>query len=184
MCIIYREFRLEERKRYERNRSRRQSGKWVFQDLGYICCSSYGRPRSKGYYYVHYKKLIEKAGLPYIPFHNLRHTYATLLMKNNINQKAVAVAMGHAKSIITVDTYTDMQAIIEDCDVEIQEVIREIHPYDSMDAKMLKEMFQEEISIPREPQRAEEDSSGSKCYDYSDVKEMDDIHEWYLEEGQ
>ena len=32
--------------------------------------------------------------------------------------------------------------------------------------------------------RAEEDSSGSKCYDYSDVKEMDDIHEWYLEEGQ
>lgn len=175
---------LEERKRYERNRSRRQSGKWVFQDLGYICCSSYGRPRSKGYYYVHYKKLIEKAGLPYIPFHNLRHTYATLLMKNNINQKAVAVAMGHAKSIITVDTYTDMQAIIEDCDVEIQEVIREIHPYDSMDAKMLKEMFQEEISIPREPQRAEEDSSGSKCYDYSDVKEMDDIHEWYLEEGQ
>lgn len=105
-------------------------------------------------------------------------------MKNNINQKAVAVAMGHAKSIITVDTYTDMQAIIEDCDVEIQEVVREIHPYDSMDAKMLKEMFQEEIRIPREPQSVEEDSNGSKCYDYSDVKEMDDIHEWYLEEGQ
>ena len=61
--------------------------------------------------------------------------------------------MGHAKSIITVDTYTDMQAIIEDCDVEIQEVIREIHPYDSMDAKMLKEMFQGTAKSRRRQQR-------------------------------
>ncbi len=86
--------------------------------------------------------------------------------------------------MITVDTYADLQAIIEDCEEEIQEFIREVHPYDTMDEKMLKEMFQEEIRIPRELQSVEEDSSGSKGYDYSDVKEMDDIHEWYLEEGQ
>ena len=60
-------------------------------------------------------------------------------MKNNINQKAVAVSMGHAKSIITVDTYTDMQAIIED-----------VHPYDSADVQMLKEMFQEEVDFQEE----------------------------------
>lgn len=175
---------MEERKKYERNRSRRQSGKWVFQDLGYICCSSYGRPRSKGYIYVHYKELLEKAGLPYIPFHNLRHTYATLLMKNNINQKAVAVSMGHAKSIITVDTYTDMQAIIEDCEEEIQEFIKDVHPYDSADVQLLKEMFQEEVDLQEEKESMEKDNGGIKKYDYSDVEELDDIDEWYLGEGQ
>ena len=175
---------LEERKKYERNRSRRQSGKWVFQDLGYICCSSYGRPRSKSYIYVHYKELLEKAGLPYIPFHNLRHTYATLLMKNNINQKAVAVSMGHAKSIITVDIYTDMQAIIEDCEEEIQEFIKDVHPYDSADVQILKEMFQEEVDLQEEKESIEEENGGIKKYDYSDVEEMDDIDEWYLGEGQ
>lgn len=175
---------LEERKRYEKNRSRRQSGKWVFQDLDYICCSSYGRPRSKSYAYVHYKELLEKEGLPYIPFHNLRHTYATLLMKNNINQKAVAVSMGHAKSMITVDTYADMQAIIEDCEDEIQEFIRDVHPYDRTDEQMLKEMFQEEIDLQEENGNAEQDDVRVGYYDYSDVEEMDDINEWYLREGQ
>ena len=65
-------------------------------------------------------------GLPHIRFHDLRHTYATLLMKNDINQKAVAAALGHSKSIITVDTYTDIQAIIADCVQEIQSFIEAV----------------------------------------------------------
>ena len=93
----------EERKRYEKNRSRRQHGIWVFQDLDYICCSSYGRPRSISFIYKPYKELIEKIGLPYICPHDLRHTYTTLLMKNNINQRAIAASLGHTQ----FETYTD-----------------------------------------------------------------------------
>ena len=52
---------LEERKVYEKNR-RRRSG--TFQDLDYICCSTYGRPRSKDFHWRHYKKLLEDNGLP------------------------------------------------------------------------------------------------------------------------
>ncbi len=137
---------LEERKTYEKNRRRRQHGQWVFQDLDYICCSSYGRPRSRSYHFPHYKKLLQDTGLPYIRFHDLRHTYATLLMKNDINQKAVAAALGHAHSMITVDTYTDIQAIIADCAEEMQGFIAEVHPYDRVDAEMLESMFQETIA--------------------------------------
>lgn len=132
---------LEERKKYEKNRSRRQHGKWVFQDLDYICCSSYGRPRSKSYHFKHYKKLLADLGLPDIRFHDLRVTYATLLVKNNINQKAVAEVMGHANSIITVDVYTDKKVIIEDWVENIQSFIDEVHPYSDEDKKLLKEMF-------------------------------------------
>lgn len=138
---------LEERKKYERNRSRRQHGKWVFQDLDYICCSSYGRPRSKSYHFTYYKQLLKELGLPDIRFHDLRATYATLLIKNNINQKAVADVMGHANSIITVDVYTDKKVIVEDWLDNIQSFIDEVHPYSDEDIKLLKEMFGIDITL-------------------------------------
>lgn len=53
--------------------------------------------------YKPYKELIEKIGLPYICPHDLRHTYTTLLMKNNINQRAIAASLGHTQ----FETYTD-----------------------------------------------------------------------------
>ena len=138
---------LKERKQYEKNRSRRQHGRWVFQDLEYVCCSSYGRPRSITYIYAPYKELIKKADLPYIRFHDLRHTYTTLLMKNEINQKAIAVSLGHSKSIITFDVYTDKQALIEGGVEEIDAFIEEVHPYSEEDIRILKEKYGKEINL-------------------------------------
>ena len=49
---------LEQRKIYEHNKHRRKNDKTnPFQDLGYICCSSYGRPRSKSYKFPYFKKI-------------------------------------------------------------------------------------------------------------------------------
>lgn len=67
--------------------------------------------------------------LPDVRFHDLRATYATLLMKNDIKQKAVAKAMGHANSIITIDVYTDKKEIIKEGVEEIQMFIDEVHPF-------------------------------------------------------
>ena len=114
---------LEERKKYEKQRRRRSKS---FQDLGYICCSSYGRPRSKSYHFKHYKKLLKDNGLPDIRWHDLRATFCTLLLKNDFNPKAVSKLMGHAKEIITMDVYGDNQEIIEDCIPELSEFLDEV----------------------------------------------------------
>ena len=116
---------LEERKVYEKNR-RRRSG--TFQDLDYICCSTYGRPRSKDFHWRHYKKLLEDNGLPDIRWHDLRSTFCTILLKNNFNPKAVSQLMGHAKEIITIDVYGDTAEIIEDCLDDLQPFIDEVIP--------------------------------------------------------
>ena len=116
---------LEERKVYEKNR-RRRSG--TFQDLDYICCSTYGRPRSKDFHWKHYKKLLEDNGLPDIRWHDLRSTFCTILLKNNFNPKAVSQLMGHAKEIITIDVYGDTAEIIEDCLDDLQPFIDEVIP--------------------------------------------------------
>lgn len=87
---------LEERKLYEKRKNRR---KREFQDLDYICCSSYGRPRSKSFHWKHYKKLLSENGLPDIRWHDLRSTFCTLLLKNDFNPKAVSKLWGMPKRL-------------------------------------------------------------------------------------
>ena len=116
---------LEQRRIYEKNRRRR---KREFRDLDYICCSTYGRPRSKDFHWRHYKKLLEDNGLPDIRWHDLRSTFCTILLKNNFNPKAVSQLMGHAKEIITIDVYGDTAEIIEDCLDDLQPFIDEVIP--------------------------------------------------------
>lgn len=81
---------------------------------GYICCSSYGRPRSATYASSQYKALLRNNGLPDIRFHDLRHTYASMLLSEELSVKAVSNTLGHAKSIVTVDVYGDKARIIGD----------------------------------------------------------------------
>ena len=53
--------------------------------------------------------------LPDIKFHDLRHTYGTLLLKANFNLKAISELLGHASEIITYDVYIDKDEIVYDC---------------------------------------------------------------------
>ena len=116
---------LKERQVYEANRNRR---KREFQDLDYICCSAYGRPRSKGFHCKYYKQLLAESGLPDIRWHDLRSTYCTLLLKEEFNPKAVSKLMGHAKELITMDVYADNREIIADGVPEIEEYMKMVLP--------------------------------------------------------
>lgn len=51
-------------------------------------------------------KILDRAGLPRIAVHDLRHTAATLLFRNRTDIKTVQGILGHASSHITMDTYT------------------------------------------------------------------------------
>lgn len=130
---------MEERKRYEKNRSRH---KREFQDLDYICCSSYGRARSRSYHWPHYKKLLKDCGLPDIRWHDLRSSYCTLLIKNDFSPKAVSKLMGHAKEIITIDTYTDSQELIIDGVPELQAFIDEVLPSPEEEVRFQQELLE------------------------------------------
>jgi integrase len=51
-------------------------------------------------------RLLRKAHLPHIRFHDLRHTCATLLLLKNVHPKFVQELLGHATIAITLDTYS------------------------------------------------------------------------------
>ncbi len=56
--------------------------------------------------YRSWRPLLGKAGLPKIPFHNLRHTCATLLLSKGVHPKLVQELLGHAHIATTLDTYS------------------------------------------------------------------------------
>lgn len=134
---------LKERKQYEANRRRRTT---TFQDLDYICCSTYGRPRSKNYHWQHYKKLLADNGLPDIRWHDLRSTYCTLLLKNNYSPKAVSKLMGHAKEIITMDVYGDNRNLIAMSIPELEAFVDEVIPAEKI-VRFREDLLDIEIDV-------------------------------------
>jgi hypothetical protein len=50
--------------------------------------------------------LLQRACLPPMTFHQLRHTAATILLLKNVNPKVVSEMLGHATIAITLDTYS------------------------------------------------------------------------------
>ena len=58
--------------------------------------------------------LLERAGLPRIRFHDLRHTAATLLLGRGVNPKIVSEMLGHASISITLDIYSHVLPDMQD----------------------------------------------------------------------
>lgn len=81
---------LEEKKKYEKNKNRRINDKTTpFKNYDFICCSTYGNPRSKSFHFRHWKEFLQKCNLHNIRFHDLRASFCTILLKNNFSMKAV-----------------------------------------------------------------------------------------------
>ena len=52
-----------------------------------------------------HKKILRDAGLEYIRFHDLRHTFATLSLQNGVDVKTVSSMLGHYNAGFTLSTY-------------------------------------------------------------------------------
>ena len=50
-------------------------------------------------------RVLKRAGLPKIRFHDLRHTFATLALQNGVDIKTVSGMLGHFSAGFTLDTY-------------------------------------------------------------------------------
>lgn len=130
--ILFEEI-LEYRSIYVSNKD-----KWgkEFNDEQFIICSEKGFPRCRTSHNKYWKQLKKDLNLPNIKFHDLRHTYGTLLAKANFNLKAISELLGHASEIITYNVYIDKGEIIYDCldtlDNFINDVVDEEYEYGHM----------------------------------------------------
>lgn len=64
-----------------------------------------GGPRSPDALRSTLLRILERAGLQRIRFHDLRHTFATLALQNGVDIKTVSGMLGHYSAGFTLDTY-------------------------------------------------------------------------------
>ena len=53
-----------------------------------------------------FKNLAESIGLKGVRLHDLRHTHATLMLRQGVHPKIVSERLGHSSIAITLDTYS------------------------------------------------------------------------------
>lgn len=78
----------------------------LYQDMNLVNASELGTPINPSNLRRNFNIFIKKAGLPKIRFHDLRHTHATLLLKEEVNPKIVSERLGHADTRMTLDRYS------------------------------------------------------------------------------
>ena len=79
---------------------RRKTGnsEWVFP-------SPSGGPVSPDSVLHMLHRVLKRAGLPKVRFHDLRHTFATMALQNGVDVKTVSSMLGHYSAGFTLDTY-------------------------------------------------------------------------------
>ena len=82
------------------NQQRKKTGSspWVFP-------SPTGGPISPDSVLHMLHRVLKRAGLPRVRFHDLRHTFATLALQNGVDIKTVSGMLGHFSAGFTLDTY-------------------------------------------------------------------------------
>src|SRR5579885_2136475 len=84
---------------------------WVDQE--YVFCTAKGRHLHPTPIVVAFKKVLKRAGLPDIRFHDLRHTAATMLLDLGVHPKIVQERLGHSEISMTMDIYSHVMPTMQ-----------------------------------------------------------------------
>jgi integrase len=72
-----------------------------------------------------FHKIAVKAGLGNVRFHDLRHSFASLMLKQGVSPKVISSALGHASVAFTMDTYSHILNGMQD---KAMELLNEVLP--------------------------------------------------------
>lgn len=83
-----------------------------------------GRPINPSNFTHQFARLLSKHGLPHIRFHDLRHTNATLMLKQNVPAKVASERLGHSTIGITLDLYSHvLREMQEEAAKKIEQIL-------------------------------------------------------------
>ncbi|AAP08256.1 MULTISPECIES: tyrosine-type recombinase/integrase [Bacillus] len=95
-----------------------------YQDNDLVMCTPSGTPINPANVRRSLNALIQKAAVPKIRFHDLRHTHATLLLAKGVNVKVISERLGHSNIKITLDTYSHvLPTMQEDAVNKMEEIL-------------------------------------------------------------
>lgn len=79
----------------------------------YVVCNKNGDPYLPNTFSKKFKRLLEQKNLKKIRFHDLRHTNATIMLKNGISAKEAQLRLGHSDVSVTLGVYSHVLSSME-----------------------------------------------------------------------
>lgn len=113
---------------------------WIYEKL--IAYDSDREPNPEGFFLRHkdgrtinpnsitryFRKLCRINDLPEIRFHDLRHSFATVMMANNVHPKTVQQILGHSSVKVTLDLYSHASVKQQEASLAVLDRIRNKNP--------------------------------------------------------
>lgn len=105
-----------------------------YSDEALIFCTAIGKKLDPHRVYDIHCQALAGAGIPHTAFHNLRHTVATLLLKNGESAKSLQELLGHADIKTTLNIYTHVLEEMKTATAEnMNSIINDLLPDSSRD---------------------------------------------------
>lgn len=79
---------------------------WQGEEWGLVFPNTRGGPLSKHTLTGQYKRHLQRAGMPPLRFHDLRHSCASLLVAQGVHPRIVMEILGHSTITLTMNTYS------------------------------------------------------------------------------
>ena len=111
---------------YQADRERLYQGlgkQLALDDL--VFASVKGKPLDPGVVSHNFSRMAKRAGLGAVRFHDLRHTFASLMLLRGAKSKVISEALGHASVGFTMDVYSH---IIEGMQADAMALLDEVLP--------------------------------------------------------
>ena len=99
--VIFEELEIRRKKIIKDQENRRS----VYHDHGYISCKDNGEPHTLPSFYGALKRACNRAGVPQVSVHDLRHMYATILLEQGVSLVKISGLLGHASIHTTFEHY-------------------------------------------------------------------------------
>jgi integrase len=104
---------------------------WLYQQLGkpltlddLVFTSVAGKPIDPGVVSHTFARIAKQAGLNGVRFHDLRHTFASLMLLRGAKPKVISEALGHSSVAFTMDVYSHIiSGMQEDAMALLDEVL-------------------------------------------------------------
>ena len=83
-------------------------------NVGFVFARPDGSPIDPDAVTHAFTRIVKTLGLSHVRFHDLRHTHASMMLKQGVHPKIVSERLGHSSVVITLDTYSHVLPGLQD----------------------------------------------------------------------